>query len=183
MTGGTRTPKANGQRGGGKPPVDSKTRARIERAARKAAADGSDTRNGIARKFGVSGYTVTKISREAKPPILWDRAATAAATEAKVLDAKARRIELSESVLTSALDLVGRLTAQHEVIHWDKDGMMHRGTIDKPTSADVKNYAIAIGILTDKHTQLQRFDTDDRDLAAVDAWLASLGGTPIVVAA
>lgn len=155
-----------GQRGGGRAPVDSKTRARVRKLARE-----GKGRNEIAKLCKISSSTVTRICAQARPPITFDRTATEAATAAVVVDAKARRAQLSSDVLDSARALRNLLTAPHEVIHWHKDGEMLRGQIDKPTSGDVKNYAIALGILVDKHVALTKLDSDDRDLPAVDAWL------------
>ena len=145
-------------------------KARIRKLAREGM-----SRNAIAREVKVSAASVTKVCATAKPPISFDRSATAAATEAKVQDLKAQRAELSELAVAEVRRLFGLLTAPHEVIHWDKDGFMHRGEIERPTSGDVKNYATAIGILTDKHLALIRHDSDDRDLPAVDKWLAAMG--------
>lgn len=153
--------------GAGRRPVDDKTRERI----RKLAAEGL-SRNAIARECKVSPSTVSRLL----PAGTFDRTATAAATEAKVQDLKAQRAELSRMAVSEIHRLFGLLDARHEVIHWDKEGVMHRGQIDRPTSGDVKNYATAIGILTDKHLALIRHDSDDRDLPAVDQWLAALMG-------
>lgn len=160
-----------GQRGGGRRPVDSKTRARVRRLARE-----GQTRNAIAKAVGISASTVTRICAEAKPPIAFDRSATKAAVEARTIDLKAKRTEISQMAVAEVSRLFKLLTAEHEVIHWDKEGYMHRGTIDRPTSGDIKNYATSIGILVDKHLVLVKADSDDRDLPAVDAWLAAMMG-------
>lgn len=159
-----------GQRGGGRHPVDSKTRARVRKLARE-----GNSRNAIAKLVGISPSSVSKICAEAKPPISFDRSATKAAVEARTIDLKAKRTEISQMAVEEVTRLFKLLTEEHEVIHWDKDGFMHRGTIDRPTSGDIKNYATSIGILVDKHLVLTRADSDDRDLPAVDAWLAAMG--------
>lgn len=166
---GTTPPKGSGQRGGGRRPVDSKTRARVRKLARS-----GKSRNAIARECTLSPSTVSRICAEAKPPISFDRSKTAAAVEAHSIDLKAKRATLSVRAVTEVERLFGLLDAQHEVIHWDKDGIMHRGTIASPTSGDVKNYATSIGILIDKHLVLVKTDSDDRDLPAVDQWLAAM---------
>lgn len=158
--------------GSGRQPVDSKTHARVLALGRL----GTMSRNAIAREVGISSSTVSRFCAEAEPPILFDRSATKVATEAKVLDAKAHRALLSGSAITEVERLFGLLTAEHEVIHWDKDGIMHTGKIDRPTSGDIKNYATSIGILIDKHIVLTKLDSDDRDLPAVDAWLQHVMG-------
>lgn len=165
-------PKGNGQRGGGRRPVDSKMRARIVKLGRE-----GKTRNAIAKLVGVSPSTVSRICADAKPPVSFDRSKTAVALEAAKFDAKLARAELSERAINEARRLFGLLSAPHEVVHWDtKTGWMSRDTIDLPTSGDVKNYATAIGILLDKHLVLVRTDSDDRDLPAVDQWLEAMMG-------
>lgn len=160
------------RRPGGRVPVDSKTRARVVKLAR-----GGMSRNAVAREVGISTSTVTRICRDAKPPVSFDRSATRVAVEARTVDLKAKRTEIAERAVVEVERLFGLLDAEHEVINWH-EGFMSRGTIDRPTSGDVKNYATAIGILVDKHLVLTRHDSDDRDLPAVDAWLAvTLGRT------
>lgn len=157
--------------------VDRKTRARAVKLATTPKPDGKRwTRNGIAKELGISTATVSRILQEDGPEgFSWlAQAQTAVAAGARVRDLKAERQQLSQDVLDEVRRVMGRLSAPHEVIHWDKDGMMHRGTIDSPTSGDVKNYAIAVGILLDKHLVLVRADTDDRDLSAVDSWLDAM---------
>ena len=167
VAGTTQGKRRTKPQGAGRRPVDDKTRERIAALA----AEGW-SRNAIARECKVSPSTVSRLL----PAGTFDRTATAAATEAKVQDLKGQRAELSRMAVTEIHRLFGLLTAPHEVIHWDKDGDMHRGTIDRPTSGDVKNYATALGILTDKHLALIRHDSDDRDLPAVDRWLAAVMG-------
>ena len=168
---GTTPPTGSGQRGGGRQPVDTKTRAKVRKLARA-----GKSRNETARLCGVSTSTVSKICAEAKPPITFNRAATKAATEARVIDLKAQRAEISEKAVAEVFRLFGLLTSAHEVIHWDKDGRIHRASIKRPTSGDVKNYITSIGILTDKHLAILKNDSDDRDLPAVEAWLAAMMG-------
>lgn len=150
-------------------PIDARTKARVRKLAREGM-----SRNRIAKDCGVSPTTVSRICAEAKPPISFDRTATAAATAALVVDLKAQRASIAAKTVEEVHRLFGLLDAPHEVIHWDKDGFMHRGEIERPTSGDVKNYATAIGILTDKHLALIRHDADDRDLPAVDKWLNAM---------
>jgi len=100
------------------------------------------------------------------------------ATEAREIDLKAKRSEISTKAVVEIERLFGLLTAEHEVFHWDtKTGFMTRDKIERPTSADVKNYATSIGILIDKHLVLLRADSDERDLPAVEQWLAVMMGS------
>jgi len=151
-------------------PLTAATKARIRKLARE-----GKSRNAIAREVGVGAATVTRVCQSAKPPISFDRTATAAAVQAKGIDLKAARAELSGKAIDEVRRLFDLMTTPHEVIHWDKDGFMHRGEIERPTSGDVKNYATAIGILTDKHLALVKHDADARDVPAVDKWLLAMG--------
>lgn len=154
-------------------PIDPDRRLSIEEACREAIASGVGSRNSIARAFEVSTTTITRICKAAQPPIVWDRAATKVAVEAQAIDAKARRMAMGELILDRAQGILERMVSEHEVIGWYQ-GMPSTKTIDAPQAADVKNYAIALGILIDKHAMLVRFDSDDRELSAVDQWLANI---------
>lgn len=150
----------------GRAPVDDETRERILALV----AEGKLSRNAIARECGVSPSTVTRMVA----PGSFDRSKTAAAVAAHTVDLKAQRAELSQMAVAEVHRLFGLLTQPHVQIGWYQgDATEH--VLDRPTSGDVKNYAVAIGILTDKHLALIRHDSDDRDLPAVDRWLAALG--------
>lgn len=171
-TGTTGGKAPRGQRGGGRKPVDSKTRALIRKLAR----DGK-SRNAVAREAGVSTSTVTKVCSEARPPITFDRSATKVAVEARVVDLKARRVELAQLMLETAFTLHGKLFEQRTVSTTDGSGGVVSYEVD-PTAKDWQATLTAIGIATDKHLLLVRTDSDDRDLPAVDAWLQlTLGRT------
>lgn len=151
-------------------PVDAKTRARIEAMART----GQHSRNAVAREFGVSPSTVSRICREATPPITFDRSATSAAVEAHARDLKAQRATLAQDVLDEARAVLAKFQQQHVKIGWYQ-GMASEHIMDGPESGDVKNYAIALGVLVDKHLVLVREDSDDRDLPAVEVFLRGQG--------
>lgn len=168
--GGRKKPVPPG-RGDTLPPA--KRRA-IEEAGREALLSGRSVRS-IAKEFGVAPSTVTRIFQRADPPIVVDRSKTAPATEARIEDMKARRAKIAEQALDEVTRMLGLLTQPHTVIGWHQ-GTAGEHVIDRPTSSDVKNYAIAIGIMLDKHQQLARFDSDDRELSAVDAWLDHITG-------
>lgn len=172
-SGNTTQGKAKGGASRGRT-IDAKTRARVRKLAR----EGMSAYR-IARECGIAQSSVKRICDAAKPPISFDRSKTAAAVEAHTLDMKAVRAKLSQQAVERVGKLFDLLDAEHEVIHWDKDGDMHRDTIDRPTSGDVKNYITSIGILIDKHIALVRHDSDDRDLPAVDKWLAAMLGAEL----
>lgn len=124
----------------------------------------------------MSTSTVTKVCSEARPPITFDRAATKAATEARVVDLKARRAAIAERFATRAEELLDLMSEQHTVTSFH-EGEMVTGIIDRPTSGDIKNYMTAAGIAIDKTLTIERHDSDDRDLPSVDRWLAAMIGT------
>lgn len=159
-------------RAGGRPPLAEATRERIRELAR-----GGMSRNAVARDVGVSARTVSRICAESVPPITFDRAQTAAATQARVIDLRAERARIAERALSKANDLLNLTEAPHELTHWDKDGVLHRATIEQPTAADVQRYLIGFGVVLDKHLLLVRHDSDDRELSSVDKWIAHLMGS------
>jgi predicted transcriptional regulator len=154
--------------GGARRPVDAKTRTRVRKLAREGRG-----RNAIAREVGISPSTVSMICAEARPPITFDRTASAVAVQARVVDLKARRQVLAERVLSEAIAQLDKLSQPHEVINWH-EGMMSRDTIDQPTSGDVKNYATAAAILIDKHLVLIRHDSEGGELSGLDRFLDHL---------
>lgn len=132
------------------------------------------TRNAIAREVGVSPSTVSNLCASAKPPIHFDRSATKVAVQAAVLDAKARRGQISEGLLDDVTTIRARLFSPIERTHHSvTDGTVRYEA--PPTPGEIRELATALGILLDKHLVLVKTDSDDRDLPALDAWLDSLG--------
>ncbi|MFF5670274.1 helix-turn-helix domain-containing protein [Streptomyces hygroscopicus] len=80
------------------------------KAVRKLAAKGKG-RNEIAREIGRSSRTVSEIAAKLDPPITFDRTATAVATEARKIDAKARRAAIIERTYARIEKLHDRLDA------------------------------------------------------------------------
>ena len=171
--------------GSGRRPVSAETRARaVELGRRFMAGEREWTRNAIARELGVSPSSVSTWCHAAEPPVTFDRSASAVAVEARSADAKVARAELAASVLSEARRLVGLMSAPATVHTFDRDGVLRTGTLDAPPAGDVRNYAVAAGVLVDKHLALVRQDSDDRDLPAVEAWLrAMMGAVPTTVSA
>src|SRR5690625_901952 len=169
---GNTTPKKSTTKTSKRQPADAKTRARVRKRAREGM-----SRNAIAREVGISTSTVTSICNLARPPITFDRKATKAATEARAADLKAERARAAQRLMEEVHRTLDKLTSKHTVHHFDKDGVLSTGQLDGPTSGDVKNYLTAIGIALDKVLVIERHDSDDRDLPAVDKWIAvMLGG-------
>lgn len=169
------TAKKRGSGAGGAVPPEK--RARVVELATTLREDGTRwSVRAIAAEVGVAATTVRRIVKADGPEgFTWEGALTPA-TAARVADGAARRAAIAERYLAEAERILDRLSAPHESIHWDKDGFMHRGHLDGPLSGDVRNYAIALGILTDKHLQITRADGGDADPSAVDAWHADVMG-------
>jgi transposase-like protein len=159
-----------GQNGGGRRPVDSKVKARVRKLAR-----GGMSRNAIAREVGISPSTVSTICAEAHPPITFDRSAIAAATEAKVKDAKARRAELSEGLLDDVARIREMVFGQIERTHVSvTNGVVRYETAATPN--EMKDLLVGMGIAIDKHLALLRADGDSHDLPAVEQFLSAMMG-------
>lgn len=153
---------------GGRKPVDELTRARILKLAREGMA-----RNAIAREVGVGATTVSRICKA--EGVTFDRAQTAQATEAHRLDLKAERERIAERLLVEANAALDQLHAPHVVLGWYQ-GTATEHQLERPTSGDLRNYILTAAIALDKHVAIHQLDGDNRDAAAVDAWLAHLSG-------
>ena len=151
--------------------IDAKTRARIIELAQSDGPDGLPWSAGaIAKDCDVAQSSVTRIVKAALPDHVWRGAKLMAdATDAHTDRMKAKRLDLSGKLIDRVEKLLTALDDPHTVVGWYQ-GFASEHVLDKPTSGDVKNYAIALGILLDKHAMLVKFDSDDRDLPAVDAW-------------
>lgn len=111
----------------------------------------------IAERLGRARSTISNACKQMGLP--FDRAQTRVATEARKADAQARRAELADLALDDAHDM--RLKA-----------------LAAATGRDARDYAAAYGTFIDRHIRLSEVDADPQGLAAVDAWLRSITGTP-----
>jgi len=111
----------------------------------------------IADEIGRARSTVSVIARDLG--LSFDRAQTQQATAARQVDARARRAELANLALDDA----------HE---------MRRRALASDTGRDARDYAAAYGVFVDRHLRLVEVDADRQGLAAVDAWLRNITGTP-----
>lgn len=148
-------------------PITDKTRARITQLA----TEGRSARS-IATEVGVAASTVSKVCREANPPIKFDRAKTKAATEARREDAKARRARIAEGFLDDVETLRGQLFATRERTHFDPKTRETTTYTSPLTPGELRDLAVSAGVLLDKHLSIAKLDSDDRDLPSVDRWIA-----------
>lgn len=134
----------------------------------------------VAKAEGVSTSTLSRWCKAADPPIVWDRTPTAAANEAVTVDMKARRLAIAEGLLDDVDKIRGMFFAGIPRAHFSVT--LGRQEYEAPPSpSELQSLLIAAGIGLDKHLILTKFDTDDRDLPAVDAWLEHIltdGDTP-----
>lgn len=148
-------------------PISGSTRDRILERAR----EGHSAR-GIAREVGVSASTVSKVCRNAEPPIRFDRAKTKAATDAKSEDDRARRTRIASGFLDDVETLRGQLFATRERAHFDPRTGKTTNYTAPLTPSELRDLAVSTGVLLDKHLSLAKIDSDDRGLSTVDRWIA-----------
>lgn len=142
-----------------------------KRAAIIAAIKGGNTRNGIARMLGVAQGTVTLIAQQEGIDDAFDRSASERATEAARLDMAAWRANFAKRLALRADLLEDAFDGQQTSVMGGKEGA--EVITHAATSTDVRNLMTALGIAVDKIAVLTR--DDNQGVAAVDAWLHSLG--------
>jgi transposase-like protein len=118
---------------------------------------GQLSRNAIAREHGVSTTSVSQIAKDAGIEQAFSRENTQKATEAAVIDAKARRAALASNALDGATAALATL----------------RERIAKMSDRDL---ITLFGVATDKHVALNRVDSDAQGLSAVDDWIRHMMG-------
>jgi hypothetical protein len=118
---------------------------------------------------GIMGRSKSTVSREAKRLGLpWDRANTAAATEAKVADARARRANLQLGLLEDAEKLRTQVWAPTMAFNFGgKDNTYNEHQLDQPTFADQLKIMQAVGIAVDRSLKLDLHDSGANTAAVV----------------
>lgn len=103
---------------------------------------GTKSRNQIARDRGVSVSTVTKLAQESGNADAFDRSQTKSATAAAQADNRAKRAaEATAAIDAAPLLRMNLLTAQN--------------------GRDAQGWAVAYGIVLDKHSMLEKHDATD----------------------
>lgn len=91
-----------------------------------------------------------------------------------MIDLKAKRAELAIDLLVGDVAHIrSMITGKVTRTSWS----VTTGVVEYETPAtanELKDLAIAAGILIDKHLVLIKTDSDDRDLPAVDQWLDAM---------
>lgn len=134
------------------------------------------SRNEIMRRTGRSGRTVSRIADE--HGLSFERGEMVrAATEAKKIDAKAKRAALADKLLDDAERLRLQLWLPAHVYNFGgKENTYEEATIDRPTFADQRNIIQAISVAANASLKLDEYDRADGDLTGLDAWLAHMTG-------
>lgn len=109
-------------------------------------------------------------NRAAKLGIKSDRMQTVAATQAKVIDAKARRAALELTLLEDAEKLRSQIWQQHTYFDWGgKDHSFDQHTVDEPTPADKQRLMQAATLAVDRSLRIAAHDADTGVAEAVGA--------------
>jgi hypothetical protein len=126
------------------------------------------TLTAIAKQMGRSKNTISKYAE--RLGLSWDRTRTAAATEARKIDAAARRVALEERYLVEADRLLDQLREQAVVYSFGgAENTYNEHTLAKPTYADQRNIMQASSIATTAANRLRDLSVDT-DASAVDQW-------------
>lgn len=138
---------------------------------------GKLSRNAIATKHGVSPATVGNIAKAQGLTDPFDRTATKNATEALRADNKAKRLELQALFLQRSREALLAMDQQFVVFKiGGKDNVYTEHEVPIPPTGDQRNLMIIAATGLDKALVIERHDTDDRQLSAVDTWLAAMMG-------
>lgn len=158
-------------------PLDPTVRAAIEQDVRT----GGKSRNAIARAHNVSGATVSKIANALEqntehplPGPAFDRSQTKRATADRAVDLADRRVRLASLALDDAEAIRARMWEPYTTMTGKGDDA-HPVTLE-PAPKDIKELAIAFGIMVDKSRTLEG-DTDnpvEQAAGAVSSLLAGL---------
>lgn len=110
----------------------------------------------------------------------WNRTSTVVATQAAIIDAKARRAKLALDLLADAERLRCELWQPVEYVdHGGKDFKEVRWTMPTPNYQDRLRVLQTVSLADDRALKLAVYDSDDRDLPAVDRWLSYMIGSDI----
>lgn len=128
------------------------------------------SRNEIARRIGRGGRTVTRIAAELG--LDFDRARTAAATEAKMIDAKARRAAIIEGLYDVAEDELAYLKQDEEYRLVEVSlGKPVKYAVARLPAQDRKALVSSISTATTAAARLEALDTNN----GVDDGVSMLG--------
>lgn len=133
-------------------------------------------RNDIAKELGRSGQTISRAAE--RLGITFERGPeVAAATAAKVADAKARRAQLQLDLLDDAERLRQQLFAKTTAFNFGgRDNTYNETELNEPTFGDKRNIVQAVSAAISTSIRIDEHDKEDTSLSGLDAWLANLAG-------
>jgi IS30 family transposase len=135
------------------------------------------TRNDIAKALGRSASTITAACN--KMGLSFDRTKTAAATKAKVLDAKAKRAQLMNDLLDDAEKLRQQLWAPTKIFSFGgKDNTYAERKVDRPPFKDQRDIVNAVSTTITASLRLDDHDKAhevDEQKAMLDELFEALG--------
>lgn len=135
------------------------------------------TRNAIGKAMGRSGRTVSRIAAELG--LGFERGEQIrAATEARKVDAAARRARLQVDALTNAQRLAEQMFAPSVVYAFGgRDNEYNAVAVDEPPARDKRDLATALKALADTALRLAEYDrATDAGGADIDRWLDAMTG-------
>ncbi|MFF5972228.1 helix-turn-helix domain-containing protein [Streptomyces sp. NPDC012769] len=137
-------------------------------------------RNAIARELGRGTRTISV--EAAAMNLVFDRAATEAATAARKADLAEKRAILADALADDALRLTEQLWQPTFVYSFGgKDNVYEEHRVPEPPPADKRALMAAATAAAAQSLRLVPPETDQQGLAAVDAWLRDMmggGGAP-----
>lgn len=118
----------------------------------------------IAAEMGRSKGTINRHAARQQPPLTWERTQVAAATAARVIDAKAHRTALQLALLEDAAKLRKQLWEPCIAFNFGgKDNTYAEHDLAKPTFTDQLKIMQATGVAVDRSLKLAEHDSEGAD--------------------
>jgi transposase-like protein len=151
------------------PPISDEQRLRIVELA-----DEGLSVRAVAAELGIAPSTVTRNAR--RMGVHFDRAATSAASDARVADAKAKRTVAAQRAIDEALDELGKLHQPCRVVGvvGGSNPGVYSGVVPRPPAADRTAIVRNFKMLVDTHLALAGVDADADSSAHARSLLGQL---------
>jgi hypothetical protein len=123
----------------------------------------------IAARYNVSTRKVRTIARDHELGDAWSHRAehTAAATQARVVEMRARRFDLADRLLEETEELLDHLHSPHMAFSFGgRDNTYNEHLLERPPASDIRNYVQAAGKTFEMHLAAMKHDTHDGSEAA-----------------
>jgi predicted transcriptional regulator len=138
-------------------PVEPDVRARIIELV-----EAGLSRNAVARQVLVSPSTVSKVAAEHEPPLQFDRSMSASAVAAHQADAKQRRAEIQDLLVSKAEDFISSLDQEFTVFAFGgKDNDFNSRVLDGPPTGDILNLMRSTSLALKEARDLRKDDDDE----------------------